>query len=108
MIFTFGQHLALIANPNLVLCSTAEVLQFGKTVAKDTGMSGYQNSEAMSAYRFGLTLVWRFGDITIVVRARNRHYEPVMSPVSLYLCIFAFYGTHSTADRRSHECVTCR
>jgi hypothetical protein len=30
-----------------------------------------------------------------------------MSPVSLYPCIFAFYSTHSTADGRSRECVTC-
>jgi hypothetical protein len=72
MIFTFGQRLALIANPDLVPCSTVEVLQFSKTVAKDIGMSGYQKREAVSAYRFGLTLVWRFGDIVIAMQARNR------------------------------------
>jgi len=33
-------------------CDTAEVLQFSKTVAEDTSMSVYQNSEAASAYRF--------------------------------------------------------
>jgi len=54
---------------------TAEVLQFSRTVAKDTGMSGYQNSKAVSAYRFGLTSVWWFRDIMIVAWARNRHYE---------------------------------
>jgi hypothetical protein len=53
MIFTFGRHLASIANPDWVPCNTAEVLQFSKTVAKDTSMSVYQNSEATSAYRFG-------------------------------------------------------
>jgi hypothetical protein len=58
MIFTFGQRLASIANPNWVPRDTAEVLQFGKTVAKDTGMSVYQNSKAASAYRFGPTLAW--------------------------------------------------
>jgi len=51
--FTFGRRLASIANPDWVPRDTAEVLQFGKTVAKDTGMSVYQNSEATSAYRFG-------------------------------------------------------
>jgi hypothetical protein len=55
MIFTFGRCLASIANPDWVPHDTAEVLQFGKTVAEDTGMSVYQNSEAMSAYRFGST-----------------------------------------------------
>ena len=50
----------------------AEVLQFGKTIAEDTGMSGYQKCEATSAYRFGLTLVRRFGDIMIAAQARNR------------------------------------
>jgi hypothetical protein len=58
MIFTFGQHLTLIANPDLVPHSTSEVLQFGKTVAKDTGMLVYQNNEAASAYRFGPTSAW--------------------------------------------------
>jgi hypothetical protein len=53
MIFTFGRRLASIANPNWLPCDTAEVLQFGKTVAEDTGMSVYQNSEATSFYRFG-------------------------------------------------------
>ena len=56
MIFTFGQCLTLIANPNLVPCGTAEVLQFGKTVAKDTSMSVYQNSKAVLADCFGPTL----------------------------------------------------
>jgi len=56
MIFGFGQHLMLIVKPNLVLCSTAEVLRFSKTVAEDTGMLVYQNSEAASAYHFGPTL----------------------------------------------------
>jgi len=37
---------------------TAEVLQFSKTVAVDTGMLVYQNSEATSAYCFGL-MMWR-------------------------------------------------
>jgi hypothetical protein len=59
MIFTFGLRLASIANPDWVLCDTVEVLQFGKTVAKDTGMSVYQNSKAASAYRFGL-VIWRY------------------------------------------------
>jgi hypothetical protein len=72
MIFTFGQRLALIANPGLAPCSTAEVLQFGKTIAEDTGMSGYQKREAVSAYHFGPTPVRRFGDIMIAVQARNR------------------------------------
>jgi len=63
---------------DLVPRGTVEVLQFGKTVAKDTGMLGYQNSEAMSAYRFSLTLVWQFGDIAIVTQACNRCYEPDM------------------------------
>jgi hypothetical protein len=56
MIFTFSQCLASIASLNWVPRDTAEVLQFGKTVAKDTGMSVYQNSEAASVYRFGPTL----------------------------------------------------
>ena len=55
MIFTFGRRLALVANPDLVPRGTAEVLQFGKTVSEDTGMSGYQNSEATSAYNFSPT-----------------------------------------------------
>jgi hypothetical protein len=55
MIFTFGRRLASIVNPDWVPRNTAEVLQFGKTVAEDTGMSVYQNSEAMSAYHFGPT-----------------------------------------------------
>jgi hypothetical protein len=66
MIFTFGQHLVFIANPGLVPRSTVEVLQFSKTVAKDTGMSGYQKCEAASAYCFSPTLVQQFGDIAIV------------------------------------------
>jgi hypothetical protein len=53
MIFTFGRRLASIANPDWVPRNTAEVLQFGKTVAEDTGMLVYQNSEAASAYHFG-------------------------------------------------------
>jgi hypothetical protein len=53
MIFTFEQRLALIATPGSAPYDTAEVLQFGKTVAKDTSMSVYQNSEAALAYRFG-------------------------------------------------------
>ena len=53
--FTFGRRLASIANPDWVPRDTVEVLQFGTTVAEDTSMSVYQNSEAMSAYRFGLT-----------------------------------------------------
>jgi hypothetical protein len=57
MIFTFGRRLALIANPDLVPRGTVEVLQFGKTVTKDTGMSGYQKRKAASAYHFGLTSV---------------------------------------------------
>ena len=44
MIFTFGRRLTSIANPNWVPRDTAEVLQFGKTVAEDTGMLVYQNS----------------------------------------------------------------
>jgi hypothetical protein len=44
MIFTFGRRLVSIANPDWVPRDTAEVLQFGKTVAEDTGMSVYQNS----------------------------------------------------------------
>jgi hypothetical protein len=35
--------------------TTLEVLQFGKTVAKDTSMLVYQNSKAVSAYHFGPT-----------------------------------------------------
>jgi hypothetical protein len=42
----------LIANPDLVPHSTAEVLQLSKTVAEDTSMLVYQNNEAMSAYCF--------------------------------------------------------
>jgi hypothetical protein len=72
MIFTFGRRLALIANPGLVPHGTAEVLQFGKTIAEDTGMSGYQKREATSAYRFGPTSVRQFGDIMIATQARNR------------------------------------
>jgi hypothetical protein len=53
MIFTFGRCLALIVTPGSAPCNTAEVLWFGKTVAEDTGMSVYQNSEAASVYRFG-------------------------------------------------------
>jgi len=56
MIFTFGRCLTLIVNPDLVPHGTAEVIQFGKTVAEDISMSGYQNSKATSAYRFGPTL----------------------------------------------------
>jgi hypothetical protein len=58
MIFTFSQCLVCIANPDWVPRDTAEVLQFGKTVAEDTGMLVYQNGEAVSAYRFGPTLAW--------------------------------------------------
>jgi hypothetical protein len=76
MIFTFGRRLALIANPNLVPRSTAEVLQFGITIAEDTGMLGYQKRKAASAYRFGPTSVQQFGDITIAAQAHNRCYEP--------------------------------
>jgi hypothetical protein len=75
MIFSFSRHLTLIVNPDLVPSGTAEVLQFGKTVAEDTGMSGYQNSKATSAYRFSPTSVWQFRDITIVAQACNRCYE---------------------------------
>jgi len=68
MIFAFGRCLALIADPSLVPHSTAEVLRFGKTVAEDTGMSVYQNSEAKSAYHFGPTSARQFGDTTEVMR----------------------------------------
>ena len=51
MIFTFEWRLALIATPGSAPYDTAEVLQFSKTVAEDTGMSVYQNSEAASVYR---------------------------------------------------------
>ena len=67
MIFIFGQRLTSIANPDWAPCDTAEVLQFGKTVAEDTGMLVYQNSEAMSAYRFGPALARWFGDIMKVM-----------------------------------------
>ena len=60
----------LIANPDLLPHSTAEVLQFGKTVAKDIGMSGYQKCEAASAYHFDPTSVQQFGDIVIVAVLR--------------------------------------
>jgi hypothetical protein len=53
MIFTFERRLALIATSGSAPCDTMEVLRFGKTVAEDTGMSVYQNSEAASAHRFG-------------------------------------------------------
>ena len=56
----------------LVPHGMAEVLQFGKTIAKDTGMSRYQKREAASAYRFGPTSVRRFRDIMIATQARNR------------------------------------
>jgi hypothetical protein len=72
MIFTFGRRLVLIANLDLVPHSTAEVSQFGKTIAKDTSMSGYQKHKAASAYRFSLTSVWQFRDIVIAVQAHNR------------------------------------
>ena len=49
IIFTFGWCLTSIANPDWVPRNTAEDLWFGKTVAEDTGMSVYQNSEAASA-----------------------------------------------------------
>ena len=49
----------------LVPRGMAEVLQFGKTIAEYTGMSGYQKHEAVSAYRFGPTSVRRFRDIMI-------------------------------------------
>ena len=75
MIFSFGRCLALIVNPGLVPHGTAEVLQFSKTVAENTSMLGYQNSEAVSAYCFSLTLIWQFGDIVIVAQGRNRCYE---------------------------------
>jgi hypothetical protein len=78
MIFTFSRHLVLIANPDLVPRGTVEVLQFGKTVAEDIGMLGYQKHEAASAYRFRPTLVWQFGDITMVTQAHTRCYEPDM------------------------------
>jgi hypothetical protein len=68
MIFTFSQHLTNIASPDWVPRDTAEVLQFGKTVAEDTGMSVYQNSEATSAYRFGPASARWFGDIAEVMR----------------------------------------
>jgi hypothetical protein len=55
MIFTFGQRLASIANPEWVPHDTVEVLWFSKTVAEGTGMLVYQNGKAMSAYRFGPT-----------------------------------------------------
>jgi len=71
MIFTFGRRLALIANPDLVPRGTVEVLQFSKTVAEDTSMSGYQNSDAASAYHFGPTSVRQFRDIVIVIQAHN-------------------------------------
>jgi hypothetical protein len=35
------------------------------TVTKGIGMSGYQNCKVMSAYHFGLTLVWQFKDIVM-------------------------------------------
>jgi hypothetical protein len=47
MIFIFGQRLTSIANPDWAPRDIAEVLQFGKTVAEDTSMSVYQNSEAV-------------------------------------------------------------
>jgi hypothetical protein len=50
MIFTFGQRLALIATPGSAPCDTAEVLWLGKTVAEDTSMSVYQNSEAIDKH----------------------------------------------------------
>jgi hypothetical protein len=56
----------------LVPRGMAEVLQFGKTIAEDTGMSGYQKREAASAYRFGPTSVRQFRDIMIAAQARNR------------------------------------
>ena len=49
----------LIVNPSWVPRDTAEVLWFSKTVAEDTGMLVYQNSEAMSAYCFG-PVIWRY------------------------------------------------
>ena len=85
MIFTFGQCLALIANPDLVPCGTAEVIQFCKTVAKDTGMLVYQNNEAMSAYRFGPTSALQFGDIMMDMQAHNRCYKPDMVILKLGL-----------------------
>jgi hypothetical protein len=75
MIFTFGRRLALIANPDLVPRSTAEVLQFGKTVTEDTGMSGYQKREAASAYCFGPTSVRQFGDIVIACASAQQVLE---------------------------------
>jgi hypothetical protein len=45
------------------------------TIAESIGMSGYKNSEAASAYRFGLTLVQWFRDITMVMKVCNRFYE---------------------------------
>jgi hypothetical protein len=45
IIFTFGRWLALIVNPNLVLHSTAAVLQFIKTIA------AHQNSCYTSAHQ---------------------------------------------------------
>jgi hypothetical protein len=56
----------------LVPRGTAEVLQFGKTIAEDTSMSGYQKREAASAYRFGPTSVRQFRDIMIAAQAHNR------------------------------------
>jgi hypothetical protein len=75
MIFTFGQHLALVAAPNSAPHSTPAV-QY--TIAESIGMSGYQKRKAASAYRFGPTLVRQFGDIMMVTQARNRCYEPDM------------------------------
>jgi len=48
--------------------------------------SGYQKREAASAYRFGPTSAWWFGDITIVTQARNRCYELDMVILKVGLC----------------------
>jgi hypothetical protein len=42
------------------------------TIAESIGMLGYQKREAASAYRFGPTLVWQFGDIVMVTQALIR------------------------------------
>jgi hypothetical protein len=61
--------------------------------------------KAIGKYRAALANV--FNELTEAEVKRCEDLAAVMSPVSLYPCIFAFYSTQSTADGRSREGVTC-
>jgi hypothetical protein len=50
--FYLWAMLSTQCNPRSAPCDTVEVLWFSKTAAEDTSMSVYQNSKAVSVYRF--------------------------------------------------------